>query len=51
VVLLSFVVFAEIPPVLAIIGGVICLVGVALSRRKTAVATSPTAAARPGGNG
>jgi drug/metabolite transporter (DMT)-like permease len=51
VVLLSFVVFAEIPPVLAIIGGVICLVGVALSRRKTVVATSPTAAARPGGNG
>jgi drug/metabolite transporter (DMT)-like permease len=50
VVLLSFLVFAEIPPALAIVGGVVCLVGVALSRRKTAVAISPTAAARAGGD-
>jgi drug/metabolite transporter (DMT)-like permease len=50
VVLLSFLVFAEIPPVLAIIGGVICLVGVALSRRKTAVATSPIPAPRRDGD-
>lgn len=42
VVLLSFLVFGEIPPVLAIIGGIVCLIGVALSRRKTAVATSPS---------
>ena len=34
VVLLSFAVFGEIPTVLAIIGGIVCLVGVALSRRR-----------------
>ena len=34
VVLLGFVVFGEIPTVLAIIGGIVCLVGVGLSRRR-----------------
>lgn len=48
VVLLSFLVFAEIPPLLAIIGGVICLVGVALSRRKTAGVASPSAPLKTG---
>ncbi|MET0990227.1 MAG: DMT family transporter [Glaciihabitans sp.] len=48
VVLLSFLVFAEIPAVLAIVGGVICLVGVALSRRTTAGVTSPSVPSRAG---
>jgi len=34
---LGFVVFAEIPAVTAILGGAVCLVGVALSRRRPAV--------------
>jgi drug/metabolite transporter (DMT)-like permease len=34
VILLGFLVFSEVPAVLAIIGGVCCLVGVALSRRR-----------------
>ena len=33
-ILLGFVVFAEIPAALAIVGGVVCLIGVALSRRR-----------------
>lgn len=49
VVLLSFLVFAEIPPLLAIIGGVVCLVGVALSRRKTADVSSPSPRPETGG--
>lgn len=36
-ILMGFLFFAEIPTVIAIIGGVICLIGVALSRRKTRV--------------
>ncbi|GAB3605794.1 DMT family transporter [Conyzicola nivalis] len=36
-IVLGFVVFAEIPAVTAIIGGAICLVGVALSRRRPGV--------------
>jgi drug/metabolite transporter (DMT)-like permease len=44
-IILGLIVFGEVPPVLAIIGGAICLVGVALSRRasrakKVAVITS-----------
>ncbi len=35
VVVLGLIVFGEIPTVLAIVGGVICLVGVALSRRRS----------------
>ena len=34
-VLMGFVAFQEIPTVLAVIGGAVCLVGVALSRRRT----------------
>ena len=34
VVLLGFVVFREIPAPLAIAGGLVCLVGVALSRKR-----------------
>jgi drug/metabolite transporter (DMT)-like permease len=33
-ILLSLLVFGVVPPILAIVGGVICLVGVALSRRR-----------------
>ena len=35
VVVLGFVAFGEIPTVLAIVGGVICLIGVAVSRRRS----------------
>lgn len=35
VVLLGFVAFGEIPTLIAIVGGVICLVGVAISRRRS----------------
>lgn len=49
VILLGFLAFGEIPTVLAIIGGVICLVGVALSRRKTpSPPASLTAPPEPG---
>jgi drug/metabolite transporter (DMT)-like permease len=34
VILLALVVFGEVPPLLAIIGGAVCLLGVALSRRR-----------------
>lgn len=50
VIVLGFVAFGEIPVPLAIIGGIICLIGVALSRRRTgtrrepAVVTGPVAA-------
>ena len=33
-VLMGFIAFGEIPTVLAVIGGAVCLVGVALSRRR-----------------
>ncbi len=36
-ILLGFLIFSEVPAVLAIVGGLICLVGVALSRRRTRV--------------
>lgn len=49
VVMLGFVVFAEIPTLLAIIGGVICLIGVGLSRRRTHAEPVPiVAASEPG---
>ena len=34
-VLMGFIAFGEIPTVLAVIGGAVCLIGVALSRRRT----------------
>ncbi|CAN5141489.1 DMT family transporter [soil metagenome] len=37
VVLFGFLAFGEVPAVLAVIGGVVCLIGVALSRRRSAV--------------
>jgi drug/metabolite transporter (DMT)-like permease len=37
-VVMGFVAFGEVPTVLAIVGGVVCLVGVALSRRRTRIA-------------
>jgi drug/metabolite transporter (DMT)-like permease len=37
VILLALVVFGEVPPLLAIVGGAVCLVGVALSRRRPRV--------------
>jgi drug/metabolite transporter (DMT)-like permease len=40
-IIMSLIFFGVIPAVLAIIGGVICLVGVALSRRRTAVKAVP----------
>jgi drug/metabolite transporter (DMT)-like permease len=40
-IVLSLVVFGVIPPLLAIVGGAICLVGVALSRRRTVVKVVP----------
>lgn len=40
VVLLSFAVFSEIPSVLAIIGGIVCLVGVGLSRHRPSTRSS-----------
>ena len=40
VILMGWIFFAEVPALLAIIGGVICLVGVALSRRKPRVTAS-----------
>jgi drug/metabolite transporter (DMT)-like permease len=38
VIILGWVVFSEVPPFLAIVGGVLCLAGVALSRRRPRVA-------------
>jgi drug/metabolite transporter (DMT)-like permease len=35
VIILSLIVFGVVPPIFAIVGGAICLVGVALSRRRT----------------
>lgn len=40
VILLGFLVFQEIPAPLAIVGGAVCLVGVALSRRKSSTRTA-----------
>jgi drug/metabolite transporter (DMT)-like permease len=37
VIVLALVIFGEVPPLLAIIGGAVCLIGVALSRRTTKV--------------
>lgn len=49
VVVLGFVAFGEIPTTLAIMGGIICLVGVALARRRTAThAVSIVASAEAG---
>jgi drug/metabolite transporter (DMT)-like permease len=36
-ILLGFLVFAEVPPLLAVIGGAVCLIGVALSRRRVRI--------------
>lgn len=49
VVLLGFIAFGEIPTLLAIVGGVICLAGVALSRRRSSPqVVSNVAASEPG---
>lgn len=40
-IVLSLVLFAEVPAVLAIVGGVVALVGVALSRRRPAASPAP----------
>jgi drug/metabolite transporter (DMT)-like permease len=40
-IILGLIVFGEVPPVLAIIGGAICLVGVAVSRRKSRRVATP----------
>jgi drug/metabolite transporter (DMT)-like permease len=40
-VVLGFLAFGEVPAVLAIVGGVVCLVGVALSRRSTGPTGAP----------
>ncbi|CAN5296068.1 DMT family transporter [soil metagenome] len=42
-IVLGFIVFGEVPAVLAVIGGVVCLVGVALSRRRPAIVQLPVA--------
>ena len=47
VIVLSFFVFGEVPTLFAIGGGVICLVGVAISRRRSAVAMEPGATPVP----
>jgi drug/metabolite transporter (DMT)-like permease len=44
-IILSLIVFGEVPPILAIAGGVVCLVGVAVSRRRP----RPTGAVTTGG--
>jgi drug/metabolite transporter (DMT)-like permease len=38
VILMGWIFFSEVPALLAIIGGVVCLTGVALSRRRPRVA-------------
>lgn len=49
VIVMGLLVFGEIPTPLAIVGGTICLVGVALSRRKTGKRqVTPTAPPEPG---
>jgi drug/metabolite transporter (DMT)-like permease len=41
-IVLALLVFGVVPPILAIVGGAVCLVGVALSRRRTSVRVLPT---------
>ncbi|MEU2349918.1 DMT family transporter [Modestobacter sp. NPDC049651] len=52
VIVLSWLLLGEVPPVLAVVGGVVCLAGVALSRRRTrqpsVVSTRATASSAPG---
>lgn len=49
VVVLGFVAFREIPTFVAIVGGVICLAGVAVSRRRSALRDAPiTVVSEPG---
>jgi drug/metabolite transporter (DMT)-like permease len=40
-IVLGLIVFGEVPPALAIVGGAICLVGVAVSRRKSRRVATP----------
>jgi drug/metabolite transporter (DMT)-like permease len=40
VIIFGFLIFGEVPAVLAIVGGVVCLVGVALSRRRSRIPVS-----------
>lgn len=46
VVLLSWLLLDEVPPALAVAGGVVCLAGVAVSRRRSPDRPAPVAAAR-----
>ncbi|NEM08532.1 DMT family transporter [Geodermatophilus normandii] len=46
VVLLSWLLLDEVPPALAVAGGVVCLVGVAVSRRRSPARPAPVAAAQ-----
>ncbi len=47
VIVLGFVAFGEIPTPLAIVGGIICLIGVALSRRRTVSRGEPAVVTGP----
>jgi len=47
VIVLGFVAFGEIPTLLAIVGGIICLIGVALSRRRTGTRREPAVVTGP----
>ena len=47
-VLLSWLLLAEVPTVYGLVGGAICLVGVAISRRRPARATAPAPPRQPG---
>jgi drug/metabolite transporter (DMT)-like permease len=47
-IILGLIVFAEVPAPLAIIGGAVCLVGVALSRRRSRIAAPITAPTKTG---
>ncbi|MGY1720661.1 DMT family transporter [Blastococcus sp. SYSU DS0552] len=47
VVLLSWLLLGEAPPLLAVAGGAVCLAGVAVSRRRTRPALAPAAGAPP----
>jgi drug/metabolite transporter (DMT)-like permease len=41
VILLGFLVFGEVPTLVAVVGGAVCLVGVALSRKRSSIPEPP----------
>ncbi len=49
-IVLGLLFFREVPAVLAIVGGIVCLVGVAVSRRRTRVPVTNPAVSAPGKN-